>query len=44
MFEELTMSEQLETEGGGVGTVLLVVAGVIFICGAVKGCSSEAAK
>ena len=50
MFEELTMNEQYEVEGGIAPAIPLIikggiiVVGIIFSCGAVKGCTNEAAK
>ena len=50
MFEELTMNEQYEVEGGIAPAIPLIikggiiVVGIIFSCGALKGCTNEAAK
>lgn len=49
MFTELTVAEQFETDGGAipVGAIIkggIVVLGIIFIAGSLKGCTDEAAK
>ncbi len=57
MFNELTISEQYDINGGvaplviiaGITTAkvvkaLVITAGTIFVAGAVKGCTDEAAK
>lgn len=50
MFNELTISEQYEIEGGFLPAIpavvkgIITVCGLIFIAGSVKGCTDEAAK
>ncbi len=47
MFNELTVQEQYETDGGVWPLIvkgIVVIGGVIFLAGAVKGCTDEAAK
>lgn len=44
MFNELTEKEMYEIEGGSLGGVILLIVGIIFIAGSLKGCTDEAAK
>lgn len=50
MFEELTEMEQCDIDGGFLPAVpaivkgIIVVGGIIFLAGSVKGCTDEAAK
>lgn len=50
MFNELTVNEQMNIDGGFLPAVplivkgIIVVGGLIFLAGSVKGCTDEAAK
>lgn len=50
MFNELTINEQMNIDGGflpaipGIIKGIIVVGGLIFLAGSVKGCTDEAAK